>query len=66
MPVNPIKKKQLLIVLDKEIEERLRAFLLDPAKGYVPRGIQSSFIAEAIKEKLDRADVVLNDFFKGE
>lgn len=62
MPVSDTKK-QMLIVLPLDLEERLRAFLTDPAKGYVPRGAQSAFIAEAIKDKLDKGESVSFDTF---
>ncbi len=59
----PVKegKKQLLLVIPSDLEESLRAFLTDPSKGYVPRGAQSTFICEAIKEKLDKGNSVSLD-----
>jgi hypothetical protein len=63
MPVRH-DKRQILVVMSKELEESLRAFLTDASKGYVPRGAQSNFICEAIQEKLAKsANLNVNEFF---
>lgn len=58
---------KVLIVLSEKTDKNLREFLHDPAKGYIARGTLSSFVEEAIKEKLAKSKgVSLDDLLQGE
>ncbi|QGH73566.1 MAG: ribbon-helix-helix domain protein [Siphoviridae sp. ct7UA22] len=42
----------------EQLDQRLRDFLYDPSRGYVPQGALSKFVAEAVEEKLSRVEAI--------
>jgi hypothetical protein len=55
-PKDGIQRKNILIVFPVDVEERLRAFLHNPSKGYADRGSLSKFVVESIIKELDRIE----------
>lgn len=52
------KKKPVLVSFPADLEDRLRAFLVDPSVGYIPHGALSKFVAEAVEKQLKAAEEI--------
>jgi len=53
---------RLSAVLPDELEERLRRYFQKIYGLRIPRGVISTFIADAVREKLDRLEAEENEF----